>query len=191
MTDRRRAPASPYPSNIVVSGLGGTISTMTVTITGYHRTLRHDDMDMLLVGPNTTRDPPVVRRRREHRRPGTLTITLSDAAAGYLPDAGPLASGTFKPTNEGTPQDAFAAGAPNAGAHGNPGGATVGAGPDSLASKFGGLSPNGTWSLYAVDDAFGAPPPPETGSITSWSVNSPARPASRSGPSRLGSSETR
>jgi hypothetical protein len=45
------APASPYPSSITVTGLVGTISKVTATITN----LSHgspDDIDMLLVGPN-------------------------------------------------------------------------------------------------------------------------------------------
>ena len=52
-----------------------------------------------------------------------------------------LATGTYKPSNYGT-GDTFAAPAP--------------AGPyASVLSTFNGANPNGTWSLYVVDDAAG------------------------------------
>src|SRR5437867_3850721 len=44
------APANPYPSNISVSGLTGTISKVTVTLTNLTEP-RPDDLDLLLVGP--------------------------------------------------------------------------------------------------------------------------------------------
>ena len=42
--------ANPYPSTIVVSGLPGTITNMTVTLTGMSHTFP-DDVDVMLVGP--------------------------------------------------------------------------------------------------------------------------------------------
>jgi len=43
-------PASPYPSNISVSGLSGTVVQVTVTINGLLHAIP-DDLDFLLVGP--------------------------------------------------------------------------------------------------------------------------------------------
>jgi subtilisin-like proprotein convertase family protein len=156
--------ATPYPSTISVGGLGGTISKVTVTVTGFTDP-RPDDVDMLLVGPNGA--SLIVWSDVGGNSPGTATITLDDAAASFLTDTGPLASGTFKPTNESTAQDPFPAPAP-AGPYGNPGGAVVGAGPDGFASKYNNSNPNGTWSLYILDDAAGSG---GAGSITSWSLN--------------------
>ena len=103
---------------------------------------------------------------------GPFTFVLSDAGATFLPDAGPFVSGTFKPTNESTAQDAFP-GAP-AGPYGNPGGVTAGAGPNTFASQFNTTNPNGTWSLYIIDDTGGSGG--ETGSITGWSLDITAVP---------------
>jgi hypothetical protein len=67
------------------------------------------------------------------------TLTFDDAAAGAI--GATIVSGTFKPTNIGT-GDTFPAPAP-AGPHPDP----------QLLSVFNGVNPNGTWSLYVVDDA--------------------------------------
>ena len=63
-----------------------------------------------------------------------------------MPDGGPLASGTYKPTNIDT-SDTFPAPAPA------PSAATT-------LATFNGSDPNGTWSLFVVDDAGG-----DTGSM--------------------------
>jgi hypothetical protein len=75
-----------------------------------------------------------------------LNLTYSDSAAAFPPDAGPLVSGTFKPSDVEV-GDAFVAPAP-AGSYGDP--APVGSA--TLTSVFAGTDPNGTWSLYVVDD---------------------------------------
>jgi subtilisin-like proprotein convertase family protein len=165
INDTGSGTASPYPSTLSVGGLNGVTSKVTVTVTGFSDP-RPDDVDMLLVGPNGA--SLIIWSDVGGNSPsGTVNITLDDAALNYLSDAGPLSSNTFKPTNESTAQDSFAAPAP-AGPYGNPGGAVVGAGADSLASKFNSTNPNGTWSLYIIDDATGAG---GAGSITSWSLN--------------------
>ena len=82
---------------------------------------------------------------------GGVTLTLDDAAANSLPDAGPLVSGTFKPTNFGS-GDTFPSAPPSGG---------------SALSVFNGTNPNGTWSLYVVDDATG-----DSGSVAGgWELN--------------------
>ena len=68
-----------------------------------------------------------------------LTLTFDDAATANLPAAGPLTSGSFKPTDF-APADSFPAPAP--------------AGPYATnLAAFSGFNPNGTWSLYIVDDS--------------------------------------
>ncbi len=93
------------------------------------------------------------------------TYTLDDAAAALLPSSGAApASGSFKPTNYGTVQDPFAAPAP-AGPYLTP----APGGADTLTSAFTGATggnPNGTWSLYVVDDLGG-----DTGNINNgWEL---------------------
>jgi len=86
-----------------------------------------------------------------------VTVTLSDAAASSLPTAGLIVSGTYKPTNvepgENGELDSFPSPAPS--------------GPYSAPlSQFTNLPPNGTWSLYVVDDTAG-----DQGSIAGgWSL---------------------
>jgi hypothetical protein len=79
------------------------------------------------------------------------TYTFDDAAAALMPSSGtPPANGNFKPTNYGT-GDLFPAPAPA-----SPYLSPATAGSDTLTSAFTGVAggnPNGTWSLYVVDDA--------------------------------------
>jgi len=81
---------------------------------------------------------------------------LDDAAASFITNSGAPVSGAFKPTNYSTCQDPFAAPAP-AGPYLSPGGVTgqTQCGTDTLTSAFAGTAPNGTWSLYVVDDTGG------------------------------------
>src|SRR4029079_2669988 len=82
-----------------------------------------------------------------------VSLTLTDSAATSVPDAGPLVSGSFKPTNIGA-GDTFPAPAPA------PSGG-------SALSVFDGTNPNGSWRLYVVDDLNG-----DTGNIAGgWCVN--------------------
>jgi hypothetical protein len=70
-----------------------------------------------------------------------VDLVLDDEAPTPLPDLSTaLTTGTYAPTNYGSP-DAFPAPAP----------AATGA---AALSVFDGLDPNGTWSLYAVDDVI-------------------------------------
>ncbi|HEX6624778.1 MAG TPA: M36 family metallopeptidase [Pyrinomonadaceae bacterium] len=142
------SPANPYPSNISIAGVTGMVSKVTATITGFSHTFP-GDVDILLVGPG-----------------GQKIILMSDVGGGTdavnttitFDDAGPaigatVVSGTFRPTNSGT-GDVFPAPAPAA-----PYGSAL--------SAFNGISPNGTWSLYVVDDAG-----IDAGSISGgWSLN--------------------
>lgn len=165
------ATSVPYPSSIVVAGLGASLSSITLTLTNFTRSARTDDLDMLLVGP-TGATLIVFSDLGGLGGAGPITITLADGNP-FLPDAGPLVGGTFRPTNESTAQDPFGGGAP-AGPYGNPGGTTAGVGPNTFATQFNGTNPNGTWNLYIVDDVIQGDG--ETGSITGWTLNITAVP---------------
>ncbi len=145
-------PASPYPSNIAVSGLTGN-KIMKVTFNGFHHEFE-DDIDMLLVGPGGQKFIFLsdVGGTTELFTP--ITFSVTDSAATLLPDATAITpGGTFKPSNPGA-NDAFVAPAP-AGPYMN----AAPGGTDTFTSVFGtsAAALNGTWSLFIVDDA-GADP---------------------------------
>ncbi len=128
--------ASPYPSNISVSGIAGTVSKVTVTLTSMSHTFP-DDVDILLVGPAGQK---IILMSDAGGSNDLVNNTLTfDDAGPALPDSAVIGSGTFRPTNFDT-SDTFPAPAP-AGPYG------------SLLAAFNGTNPNGTWSLYAFDDA--------------------------------------
>ncbi|HEV8254485.1 MAG TPA: proprotein convertase P-domain-containing protein, partial [Vicinamibacteria bacterium] len=122
--------ATPYPSTIAVSGLTGTVSKVTVKLTGLSHTFP-GDIDILLVGPG-----------------GQKLLLMSDVGGGTdavnatltFDDAAPaigatVVPGTFSPTNSGT-GDVLPAPAP-AGPYPDP----------QRLSVFNGGDPNGAWSL--------------------------------------------
>ena len=164
--------ATPYPGNIVVANLAtipsGTGSNVTLTINSFARSGRPDDLDMLLVGP-TGASLIVWSDVGGNGGPtGTLTITLSDLGASFLPDVGPLVSGTFKPTNVSLAEDPHpVSGARSRGTVWQPG--PCGCWADTFASQFNGTNPNGTWSLYILDDTPNSGG--ETTTIGSWSLD--------------------
>jgi subtilisin-like proprotein convertase family protein len=129
-------PASPYPSDIVVAGLS-TVQKVTVTINGLTHTFPAD-LDFLLVGP-AGQNAIIWSDAGGSDDVAGIVVTLDDDAATPLPEIGPLVSGTFQPANYGT-GDTWPAPAP------------VPSGDVAL-STFNGTDPNGTWSLYLVDDA--------------------------------------
>jgi subtilisin-like proprotein convertase family protein len=133
--------ATPYPSEITVSGLSGTVTDVNLKLGGLRHT-EPPDIDVLLVGPSGANaivmsdvgglDP--VRK---------LHLLLDDEAASSLPNGSPLTGGTFQPTN-------------HLGSDGSneswPSPAPSSSGGSAL-SVFDGTDPNGTWKLYVVDDA--------------------------------------
>ena len=143
------APATPYPSNIPVAGITNQVTKVTVTLKSYQHTFP-DDVDVLLVGPterkfilySDTGGAGVIP-------PPGVALTFDDAAATAIVDGGPITgNGTFKPANYDIVQDPFPAFAPV-----SPYLSPAPGGIETLASAFAGQNPNGTWSLYVVDDA--------------------------------------
>jgi hypothetical protein len=135
-----QAPASPYPSQIPVSGLGA-VSDVNVTLSGYSHT-SPPDVRALLVGPQG-QSTQLMSDVGSDGDATNLTITFDDAAPTVLPN--PLVSGTFKPSQETTgcptPMNSLSFPSP----------APLGPYGTSLAG-FNGTNPNGAWSLYVVDD---------------------------------------
>ena len=133
--------AAPYPSTIEVGGVPGSVTKLTATLQGVTHLQAGADIDALIVAPNgqnvmvmSDACPGVI---------SNLDLTFDDAATAVLGDVNPppCTSGTFRPTNISTGNDdVLPAPAP--------------AGPFGLT-----LAPlttgnvNGTWSLYAQDDA--------------------------------------
>ena len=137
------APANPYPSQVNIAGVAGTVTKVAVSVTGFSHTFP-SDVDMLLVGP-TGQKFIVMSDAGGGTDAVNLNITFEDTAATVLPAT--LVSGSFRPTNIGT-GDLFPAPAPAA-----PYQSPATGGTATFASVFNGLNPNGTWSLYVVDDA--------------------------------------
>ncbi|MCA1656125.1 MAG: Ig-like domain-containing protein [Actinobacteria bacterium] len=152
VTDRACPAGSPpgtatlYPSTINVSGMSGTVTTLTVSVKGATHAFP-GDFEALLVGPTGQN---IKLFSDAGGQPTTnVTVNFSDAAAGVLPQnaAWGAANSTVssKPIDYNEPgfPDVFPAPAPT------PSAATT------LAGAFNGTNPNGTWSLYVIDDACG------------------------------------
>ncbi|MBK8466115.1 MAG: M36 family metallopeptidase [Chloracidobacterium sp.] len=137
--------ASPYPSNITVSGLSGN-KIIKLRLNGLTHTFP-EDIDMLLVGPGGQKFLPMADKGGSGDV-SNINLVLWDGAAVLLPTT-QLASGEFQPSNTDTTTDVFPAPAP-ASPYQNP----APAGVATFASTFGstGSAFNGTWSLYVRDD---------------------------------------
>jgi subtilisin-like proprotein convertase family protein len=133
-------PATPYPSTINVTGMSGTITDMTLTVSKFAHEYP-DDVHMLLVGP-TGQGVVIMSHVGGGNQVTNVTFTLTDASPAGLPNHFELWSEQFKPADFAT-NDFFPAPAPPP---------TNGHyGPVAL-STFNGLSANGAWSLYVYDD---------------------------------------
>jgi hypothetical protein len=123
-----------------VAGLQGTVTDVTVRLTGISHSFP-DDIDALLVGPQGQEALLVSDAGGSDPPAHGVTLNLRDSGPFALPNAGPLLSGVFRPTDF-APLDSFAVPAPG------------GPYPKTL-SVFHGTNPNGTWQLFLSDDAGG------------------------------------
>ena len=131
-------PASPYPSNINVAGLTGTVTKVTVTLNGLSHDFS-DDLDILLVGPGG-QSVILMSDTGGGNVVVNVNLTFDDAAANSLSST-QIISGFFKPTNLFGTGDPFPAPAP-LGPYG------------AMLSVLNGSNPNGTYSLYVLDDGI-------------------------------------
>jgi subtilisin-like proprotein convertase family protein len=138
--------ATPYPSNVVVSGLPTSgVTVKNVTINGLSHTWS-DDVDILLQSPSGQN----VILMSDIGNAGAFSgnnYTFDDAAAAMPATAAAPPSGTYKPTNFvgliGVEPDNWPAPGPGSVAQPNP----------TLSSFTGNM--NGTWKLFVFDDAAG------------------------------------
>lgn len=142
-------PASPYPSAIAVSGMSGLVTNVAVT---FHN-LTHaavNDIDAMVVAPagenivvlSDVGDPNAGDPGAQLVTADNINLTFSDSAAGPVPRLFILPSGTYLPSNTGG-GDTF------------PTPAVAPSAETTLAGAFTGISPNGNWQLYVVDDTTG------------------------------------
>jgi hypothetical protein len=145
--------ATPYPSIIAVSGLSGTITNITVTLSNFSLGASGPQrgIGIMLVGPSGD-----AVRLLDGSDLGAaallgINVTFDDAAGSTVPN--PIVSGTYQPTNGNGLT--FPAPAP-----------IYPAGENGLLTVFSGKSANGNWLLYIcnLDTA-------SSGSIGSWSLS--------------------
>lgn len=135
--------ASPYPSRIVVSGVGASLTGLTVTLHAVGHTFPAD-LDIALVGPTGA----VIVLQSDcggSAAMGRVTYSFSDAGTNLLTDAGGIAAGTYRPADCDASNEFASLQASS------PGG-QVGS-LATLGAVFGETDPNGAWSLYVVDDS--------------------------------------
>lgn len=133
---------NPYPSNIDVSGLQGSISKVTITIRDYfdpgNTSPAAGHLSLLLVSPEGTASLLMSDAGNSSLGNPTVTFTLDDNGPILIPQA-PFASGTYKPSVYANDYN-FDAPAPQGNPYSN-----------TSLSAYIGENPNGTWSLYALD----------------------------------------
>jgi hypothetical protein len=138
--------ATPYPSNIFVTGLSGNVGAVTVLLNNISSS-NIQQTDLLLVGPTGAQIVPFASVG-DSSTIGGVNVTLDDSASGLIPGGSPLTSGSYKPTSiTGSTSLVFPAPAPIVTAANYA--ATDGAA--TLTSTFQNTAPNGTWALYAMD----------------------------------------
>lgn len=147
--------ATPYPSNITVTGGPTSIVSVAVTLTGVTHTWP-DDIDVVLVAPNGDA-LSIMSDCGNQADVVNANYTIADyASAGFVNNA-------LNPTGTYRPSD-FPQGVDNV--PGGPYAASAPTGAATFASVFGGDNANGVWSLRVVDDTGG-----DQGSITGgWSI---------------------
>ncbi|MBE7499755.1 MAG: proprotein convertase P-domain-containing protein [Verrucomicrobiales bacterium] len=146
------AAATPYPSAIQVNGFNGHVSRVVVTLNGFaHRFPQ--DAGALLVSP-TGQKVMLMNRTGGGTAVTNVTLTFDAAAANAVPQGTALVTGTYRPADYKIPSG-----------YNLPAPAPASPYSTNLAT-FNGHSPNGTWSLYVVDDT-----PSDAGVITGgWSL---------------------
>ncbi|HET9496344.1 MAG TPA: S-layer homology domain-containing protein [Chloroflexia bacterium] len=136
-----RGTATPYPSNINVSGVNGTVTGVSISLLDFQHWF-YDDVDILLVGPQG--QSVILMSDAGGTCSATTTLRFQDGAPPLPDEQCPPGEGPYSPSNytSGPWPDDFPTPAPQP-----PYGSEL--------SVFNGTDPNGIWSLYVVDD-FGA-----------------------------------
>jgi uncharacterized delta-60 repeat protein/uncharacterized repeat protein (TIGR01451 family) len=130
--------ATPYPSTINVSGVVGTISKATVTLSNITHFFPAD-IGALVLSPTGQK---LLLMANSGSAPLTnVSLTFDDSAANALPVSGQITNGTYRP-NGVSLVTTFPPPAPPAPYATN-------------LSTFNNNSPNGVWSLFVLDDSPG------------------------------------
>lgn len=143
--------ASPYPSAINVSGVGGSLTKATVTLNHFKHTWPRD-VDALLVSPSGQK-VLLMAAAGGSFTVNDATLTFDDSAPSFLPSDSQITSGSYQSTIR-FPGAVFQSPAP--------------AGPYATnLAAFNGSNPNGYWSLFIHDHAA-----LDSGIISNgWSLN--------------------
>ena len=151
-------PATPYPSQISVSGLQGDIADVALTLNSFNDS-SPADVSVLLVGPGGLAFVPLSHTGGGNPGENNVTFTLDDFGAAQVPKAN-FAADMYQPTaRDNGIALAFPAPAPAAFATPAP------VGSATFSSVYGRSDPNGTWSLYVIDDNPGG-----SGMIAGWTL---------------------
>jgi hypothetical protein len=139
--------SSPYPSQIQVSGVRTTgIEDVNLMLRNFSYFFIPDDACALVVGPQG-QSTLVLSDVGDGATFTNIDLTFDDEAANVLPDSSRITAGTYKPT-QGTSAPAF--GPPCPANFPSP----APAGPyGTQLSVFDGTDPNGTWSLYVINNS--------------------------------------
>jgi uncharacterized repeat protein (TIGR01451 family) len=160
--------ATPYPSNIFVSGRPADLQHLSVTLKGVTYS-QSQDIDALLVGPSGQGLILVAAAGpNDGGAISNVTLTLDDNATSTLAQNSiwdtPNTSVISKPVNYGGFNEVFPPPAPSS--YGNPG--PAGGGTATLGGTYDGASPNGTWKLYLITTSAGD----GTGAVANgWCLN--------------------
>ncbi len=190
--------ADTYPSTLTVTGQTGTISTISVQLNGLNSDTGNQgigtaDLQVLLVAPDGSTYMEIMGDVGNPNNPenwNAVTLTIQDGAT-HMPYSGddpciiPMGNPGWSPLNVPPGSTSVGPYAPTSCPFGNnaefypsPGPGTVSSaanlsapvGTATMNTKFGGLNPNGTWSLYLVDNAGAADTPFDTIAISSWTL---------------------
>ena len=103
--------ADVYPSRILVTNAGASLSKVTALLNGL-TIERPDDLELLLVSPSGVNYVLLSDAGGTVSSVNNINLTFSDAAGSTIPDAGPMSAGTFRPTSVNSTAVAFPAPAP-------------------------------------------------------------------------------
>lgn len=133
--------ANPYPSTINVSGMGNTLTNLSVSLYNLTHTFP-GDIAAILVGPNGGKTGLMLGAGGAGAV-SNVNLTFSDTAVNVLPQFGQITSGTYQTANYLGSSFSLSSPAPS--------------GPytDSVLTPFDRSNPNGNWSLYVQDTATG------------------------------------
>jgi lysophospholipase L1-like esterase/chitodextrinase len=143
----------PYPSEITIADMVGTITNITAQLINFSHTYT-SDVEIVLQSPDATKFVMLMGDVGAATATSGVTLTFSMAAGSSLPGTA-LSTGTYLPTNiaYGSADTSLPAPAP--------------AMPYSIdLATFNGISPNGVWKLFVYDDGAA-----DSGSIAGgWSI---------------------